>query len=40
MKINGLKEILYDECLSKVVQILQENDVEKAVIEVIMNIRP
>lgn len=39
-KKNRYKKMLYDECLSKVVQILQENDVEKAVIEAIMNIRP
>ena len=31
-KKSQYKEILYDECLSKVVQILQENDVEKTVI--------
>lgn len=39
-KKNRYKEMLYDECLSKVVQILRENDVEKAIIEAIMNIRP
>lgn len=39
-KKNRYKEMIYDECLSKVVQILRENGVDKTIIEVIRDVRP
>lgn len=39
-KKNRYKEVIYDECLTKVVQILRGNNVDKTVIEAVENIKP